>query len=287
MSVATFRDKNDQVGLPPVKGVSTIYVYFNSKNSRGIPLLITYQQDFGEKSWFRRNTKSGNTWSEVCQYERPTDPSDDSDNKIKGLLQHLGYYPSIIPDLSNLGNYSDESTDIGVTVRASFIEDGYSKFEHSLRGGLFELKGVIHGTGNTPLTGISSNYPIESVSAYYYGGADPQDMSKLLLVEFVIKNNQTTYKYYHKQNKEDLTWSEYSVPGQGTTQLRGTPLKEELDKLKKVQSPDHSPSIGQQILGFINSTPVKIGGGSLATGVGGSALGYGGYKLFISLIARL
>ncbi|EKX73355.1 hypothetical protein BEWA_054110 [Theileria equi strain WA] len=164
ISVTSFRDNsNDQVGLPLVKGVSTIYVYFDSKVN-GTPLLIHYNK--GERKWYMRNTKDSHTWSEVPRDERPKDPDDDSDNKIKKLLGKGSYHPEITLDLSNPGNYSDESTGISITVRATSVYGGYSKFEHSLRGGTFKVKSVVHG-GNT-LNGITSSTPVNSVSFFYW-----------------------------------------------------------------------------------------------------------------------
>ncbi|EKX73061.1 Cytosol aminopeptidase family, catalytic domain containing family [Theileria equi strain WA] len=244
ISVTTFKDdKNGQVGLPPVKDAQYVIVY-RRKSGDTNPLLIYYKQD--EEKWFRRNTSDGNTWSEVSKDKKPTNPNEDTDGKIKDLLQLSEYHPQITLDLSTSAtNYSDSNTGIHITVRSSPVEGGYSEFEHSLFGGLFTVKSVMHGT--TPLTGITSDGQLDSVTAYYYGD-HPSEEKRLLLVELRSRGG-IKYQYFHRETKDAKDWKEYSISDQESTRLQGKYLKTELDKLKKVQFPSGKSTLRKVLEG--------------------------------------
>ncbi|AFZ79442.1 hypothetical protein BEWA_022900 [Theileria equi strain WA] len=191
ISVSGFKDKDNwHTGLPSVKNLQKVLVY--RKQSGDNPLLICYQEVTGTK-WFRRNIKSGNTWGEVCQDDRPTNPDTDKDN-IKKLLQRNDYYPQITINLSMPANepYRDKTTNINITVRTSPIGDGYWTNVHSLRGGLFTLKSVVHN--NLPLADIKSSENLESITVYY-NGTDLK-VERLLLVE-ITSHNGDIHRYFY------------------------------------------------------------------------------------------
>ncbi|AFZ80939.1 hypothetical protein BEWA_003470 [Theileria equi strain WA] len=150
-----------------------------------MPLLIYYNQD-GHK-WFRRNVKSGNTWSEVGKNHKEIPKNSDKDGNMRKLLQLTGYHPQITPDLSKPygKSYSGGETGVTITVRNAPLGNGYWKYKHSLRGGLFELKEVKH-TEQVPLTYRTYDGKLESITAFYYG-TTPTERPNLLLVELVIR----------------------------------------------------------------------------------------------------
>ncbi|AFZ79898.1 hypothetical protein BEWA_027470 [Theileria equi strain WA] len=237
-SISGFKDNtDDQIGLPSLKDVSSVTVFWSK--SGGIPLLIAHQN--GWHNWYRRNSDTVNTWSEVSQYDRPTGPSDEDGNMQK-LLQRNYYYPSIIIDLSRPTNatYSDKGTGIDITVRSTSVYGGYHMFEHSLRGGLFKLNGVQH-TEQTNLNGITSDgelgRKLESITACYYGD-HPSEEKRLLLVELVVSERETKYKYYYRTTKGADSWTKLDRSEGETTRLKDNSLKEELERLKKEHFPD-------------------------------------------------
>ncbi|EKX72415.1 hypothetical protein BEWA_048820 [Theileria equi strain WA] len=242
-----------QTGLSSLKTVSTIRVYWD----RSAPNLIVVQFQRGSTDrYFRKNARGGNSWIEVS--------ADSSETALSTTVTT----PSVDLDLSNISGkpYTVGSTKVIVAVLDSYIGDGYLKHEHSLRGSLFNVRSVHHGT--TPLTDITFSEKLESVSAFYYGVNNPTDLPMPLLVELAIKtSNQTTHKYYQK-DKNGNNWTEYPGSG-GGTELDNDKLKAELEKLKKeynlelpspplVQKPTPSPPTDSRS----SSTPNNIQGNS-------------------------
>ncbi|AFZ79283.1 hypothetical protein BEWA_021310 [Theileria equi strain WA] len=126
-SVSGFKDGNTwQLGLPSIKGVNLIKVYWKASGETN-PIFILYQTS--RQRYFRRNAGGGNSWIEVTTSSKET------------LRIH-----NLALDLSNTdGTYSFGGANIKMAVLLSHIGDGCRKFEHSLRGGLFTVNGVSHG----------------------------------------------------------------------------------------------------------------------------------------------
>ncbi|AFZ79437.1 hypothetical protein BEWA_022850 [Theileria equi strain WA] len=263
-SVSGFKDGNTwQLGLPSIKGVNLIKVYWKASGETN-PIFILYQTS--RQRYFRRNSDNENAWIEVTTSSKET------------LRIH-----NLALDLSNTdGTYSFGGANIKMAVLLSHISDGYSEFEHSLRGGLFKVTEIKHGT--TQLSGISSsNDKLDSISAYYYG--DSPNLPNLLLLELRSQGGKN-YNYFHRATKDPLTWSPYLGSGGRTgKQLVGSSLKQTLDELKKIQFPEPSKDATTIIVGS------SVGSGLGGTGLGGTGLGGLGawvwYKYFFDPVVRL
>ncbi|EKX73346.1 hypothetical protein BEWA_054020 [Theileria equi strain WA] len=258
LSVSGFKEGSIwQVGLPSIRSISSITVYFISNTNT--PIVINYNK--GGEKYFRRNKSTGNTWTAVSQ------------DKALKLLNDQEYYPKVTIKLSMPANapYPDEGTKINITVRSSFIEGGYYISRHSLCGGLFKVTQVKHGQGTT-LEGISSNYPIESVTAYYNG--DDYITKDPILVELAVKNtSKTGYIYYGKSTAQDNSWRAFLNSG---TRHNEAYLRK---KLKSMRETKLLPSKTTDIIETtLIVTDVLAGGGTM---------GYGGWKLFGVLATRL
>ncbi|EKX72578.1 hypothetical protein BEWA_050460 [Theileria equi strain WA] len=223
--ISGFRDNEaNQVGLPSIKNLKFVFVYWNKPAAK--PVLIHYPQS--PPRCFRRNSDNDDTWVEVSRYQEQ-------------LLNDKEYYPSITIDLMSANvPYTDNS--VIVTVRNTIVEGGYSKFEHSLRGGLVMIAQAKHSSN--VLNDILSNDKLDSITAYY-SGDDPGRKEKLLLVE-LRSSGGTKYEYFHRETKSAPTWSKYSGSG-GETKLSN--LKETLDKLKKVQFPSGKSTLRKALEG--------------------------------------
>ncbi|EKX74153.1 hypothetical protein BEWA_041910 [Theileria equi strain WA] len=269
-SVSGFKNGGKwQRGLPSLKSVSGSVIRVYCDNSDQKPIAIAQQAT--TTYWFRRNTSDENAWTAVA-----TAP-----NQASSALST----PSVDLDLSKMdGKYNFGGTEIKMAVLLSHIGDGYYRYLYSLRGAPFKATEIKHGQGTT-LSGIdTSTNPLLSVSAYYLG--DSPNLDKLLLE--LRSQGGKNYNYFYRDKKDAPTWSPYLGSGGKTgKQLVGSSLKTELDKLKKTQFPDPPPDILQQILDFLNSTSGKITEGVTGGLTTAGTLGYGGYKLFISLATRL
>ncbi|EKX72822.1 hypothetical protein BEWA_013810 [Theileria equi strain WA] len=261
-SISGFKHNNNwQLGLPPIKNLRKVIVYWSTTSSNK-PLLSATQSR--PPKYFRRNSENVNSWIEVSTAGQTILPN--------------GETPQIIPNLSGKANttYNYQGTNIPVTVRSSSLGDCYYRYQHSLCGGPFRITRITHGTGAT-LNGIDSTDPLVSVTAYYFGTSPTLD--KLLLVELSIKNNQTTYKYFHRQTKGADRWSLYPESGRGTTRLQDKDLIDKLDTLYSIQFPEplsSGPSGG-----------AKAGISIASVCAGGGAMGYGGWKLWLLLATRM
>ncbi|AFZ80799.1 hypothetical protein BEWA_002060 [Theileria equi strain WA] len=216
ISVTSFKNSDTwQRGLPSLKDVSTVMVYWNGYGNT--PLIIAQQA--GKQRFFRKNKDYVNSWIEVS-----TGQNDLPDGETPTLATL---------DLSRpAGTYNDGVGNINVTVRNGSIGDGYWRYQYSLCGGLFKVTQVSHN--NALLTGVSSQDPLYSISAYYY--ADILDLEKLLLIELRSSgSSKYTYVYFHRSSKAADEWSNYPESGGETTRLQGNDLTQ---KLKKEQLPD-------------------------------------------------
>ncbi|EKX72850.1 hypothetical protein BEWA_014090 [Theileria equi strain WA] len=272
-SISGFKHNNNwQAGLPPIKNLRKVIVYWSTTSSNK-PLLSATQSR--PPKYFRRNSDNENAWIE---------------NTTGQSALPNGETPQIIPNLSGKANttYNYQGTNIPVTVRSSSLGDCYYRYQHSLCGGPFRITRITHGTGAT-LNGIDSTDPLVSVTAYYFGTSPTLD--KLLLVELSIKNNQTTYKYFHRQTKGADRWSLYPESGGGTAKLSEDKLKATLDTLYSIQFPAEqtdSQDIGQQIGAFFKRTEGIITA-TVTPGIGGT-IGLAVWKgpaLLARLITRL
>ncbi|EKX72610.1 hypothetical protein BEWA_044510 [Theileria equi strain WA] len=274
-----------QAGLPSLKDVKSITVYWYKTGSAN-PIIVTQFQQGGNK-WFRRNTRDGNTWIEVS-----------NTNALPS-----GTPPKLDLDLSKSSGityFGGSTTGIGVAVRFCHIGDGYYRWQYSLKGGLFNVTRIRHE--NTQLSDITPpSEKLLSVSAYYSGydlGNTIGPLSNLILVEVVTSETGTNpkYLYYQKENKDGTNWKELVRTEGGTgKQLVGEALKvllvnlkefkktlselkdlkaklEELERLK-TKSPE--------------SSTTTIAGSSVGSGLGGAGLGALAMWKGPSLLARL
>ncbi|AFZ79945.1 hypothetical protein BEWA_027940 [Theileria equi strain WA] len=271
ISVSGFKDKdNYQVGLPPVKGAQFISVYW--RQFTGKPLLIAYQQR--PEGWFKRNASDGNTWSEVSPNLIP-DPRDTSHyrNKIKELLDLKEYYPKLTPDLSKIDKYSDSS---GISIIVKVVSRGAYIIEHSLNGQQFKLDKVKHK--NNVLKGISSDYPLISITAYYDKDGNPETEDKFDLVELAVQIlesgiHYTRYIYYGRPTTtRENSW--YAFLNLGTRPSEED-LRKEVDRINELKDKKYNMD---QIL--------KASMQVAKPGVGAGVAGLGGWKLW-SVLATL
>ncbi|EKX72224.1 hypothetical protein BEWA_046880 [Theileria equi strain WA] len=262
-STTSFKDdKNWQLGLPSVKNVQSISVYWTK--SRGKPLLIHYEQGFHERSWFRRNTTDGSTWSEIGKADQNLPEHTSDDGKIKKLLEEASYYPLITPDLSIFtdAHYPDRNMNINITVRTSSLDNGYWKYKHSLRGGLFKLKGVEHNVNI--LGGITPpDYILGSITAFYQGD-DPYSLKNLIMVELEKRGTASNdYLYYIRQENSQNSWTLLGRQ-EKTGKLENDELTNQLNQLKNKLNlgadEDVHPSADPQKQVIINTVGGTVGG---------------------------
>ncbi|EKX72080.1 hypothetical protein BEWA_045440 [Theileria equi strain WA] len=262
-STTSFKDdKNWQLGLPSVKNVQSISVYWTK--SGGKPLLIHYEQGFHERSWFRRNTTDGSTWSEIGKADPNLPEHTSDDGKIKKLLEEASYYPLIIPDLFMPADahYPDGNMSINITVRNAPLGNGYWKYKHSLRGGLFKLKGVEHN-GNV-LDGITPpDYILGSITAFYQGD-DPYSLKNLIMVELEKRGTASNdYLYYIRQENSQNSWTLLGRQ-EKTGKLENDELTNQLNQLKNELNlgadEDVHPSADPQKQVIINAVGGTVGG---------------------------
>ncbi|EKX73895.1 hypothetical protein BEWA_039330 [Theileria equi strain WA] len=279
-SVTSFKDASTwELGLPSIKGVRNITVEWHKSGDK-FP-LIYYNQ--GGQKFFRRNSENENTWIEVSNANgHPT-----------------GTTPNLPLDLSKSSGitYSGGSSNISITVLRSHIGDGYYRYQYSLRGAPFKVNEIKHE--GIPLTGISFQDALTSVSGYYYGGKNPTDQSNLLLIELVISGSNT-YQYFYRRTKDADKWTEYYRSGQETSRLQGKDLIEKLNELKKLKETlkklDKLTELEAKLdqikkeLSESHNTST-LAGTSVGTGLGGAGLGalavWKGPALIARLIARL
>ncbi|EKX73574.1 hypothetical protein BEWA_036100 [Theileria equi strain WA] len=273
ISVSGFKDKdNYQVGLPPVKGAQFISVYW--RQFTGKPLLIAYQQNYNTTYWFKRNASDGNTWSEVSPNLIP-DPRDTSHyrNKIKELLDLKEYYPKLTPDLSKIDKYSDSS---GISIIVKVVSRGAYIIEHSLNGQQFKLDKVKHKS--KVLKGISSDYPLIGVRAYYDKDGNPETEDKFDLVELAVQIlesgiHYTRYIYYGRPTTtRENSW--YAFLNLGTRPSEED-LRKEVDRINELKDKKYS-------MDDIVKASLKVA----KPGVGAGVAGLGTWKLW-SVLATL
>ncbi|AFZ80454.1 hypothetical protein BEWA_033070 [Theileria equi strain WA] len=283
LSVNSFRDKDVnswQLGLPSLNGASGVNVYWNGS---GRNPLIVYQQ-VGNQRYFRKNAGNGTSWIEVSN---------------AGSLPN-GQTPTITTlDFSSSSGitYDGGSSSISITVLRSHIGEGYYGYQYSLRGAPFMISGVKHNS--TPLTGISFQDALTSVSGYYYGGNNPTDQSNILLIEVVASGN-SKYSYFYRRTKDADKWAEYSISGGGTTRLQGKGLTQKLDELKELKVTLEKLDKLTELEAELSQLKEKlneshntgtVAGSSVGTGLGGAGLGalavWKGPALIARLITRL
>ncbi|AFZ79827.1 hypothetical protein BEWA_026760 [Theileria equi strain WA] len=280
-SVTSFKHNSSlQHGLPSLKDVREIRVYWY--NSGKNPLLYCYEQSRKQR-YFRKNSGTSNTWIEVSNASVPSVP----------------YYPNLAIDFSKSSGlmYNGGGTDIKIAVLLSHIGDGYYRCQYSLRGGLFMVNSVIYSSVQLTEISPSTEAHLISVSGFYYGVKNPKDLPMPILIEFVIKDAGTTYRYYQKLSEID-DWKLLSRSGR-TDQLVGEFLNLTLDKLKEFkdtlnklnQSQAKVKELVELNKELAESSTTTIAGSSVGSGLGGAGLGalamWKGPALIARLITRL
>ncbi|EKX72440.1 hypothetical protein BEWA_049070 [Theileria equi strain WA] len=213
LSLAGFKDTGTwQAGLPSLKSVETVKVYWNKSGNN--PIVIAQQVSGTGTKWFRRNGGNVNTWTQVVTDPTPTGSTFPT--------------PQITIDLSMKASasYADKTAKVNITVRSSHIGYCYYRYQHSLCGGPFKVTQVTYNKASLSGIEFSPETPMDSVSAYYYGD-DPEKKENLLLIE-LSSSGSNTYKYFCKGTKDANIWTDG-----GTGKLTGQPLRNKLDELKK------------------------------------------------------
>ncbi|EKX72501.1 hypothetical protein BEWA_049680 [Theileria equi strain WA] len=217
--------------IPINARIRKLCVFYSGTSETTDPLLIYFLERSGNAKWIYRYL--GDKEWKILSAGAPSSYTDS-----KRILELLNEYSvsSVMVDLSNTGgSYIPDGNTL--TFKVTSTEDppnsGFWKFKHtSATGQTFQVKSVKH-TEKTQLSGISSSGPLDSVSAYYYGGSTPADLTRLLLIE-LSSSGGGRHKYFHRETKDAHTWSEYHGSGGGS---KLEDIKKTLDDLKKVQFP--------------------------------------------------
>ncbi|EKX72301.1 hypothetical protein BEWA_047660 [Theileria equi strain WA] len=228
----------EQRGVTLTGRISSVYVYW-SKWETPKPLLINIQGS----TWYQRTDLVSSKWTPVSQHI----PRNFSD-KTNILRILIGYYsPTVTIDIGDGKGLSESGS--GTTYKDPGSQDNqetislrrddvkvdkkgteYIGFTHFVSSKPAFIAREIKHNSNT-LEDVKPNYPLDSVTAFYFGD-EPSEEKKLLLVE--LKKFDKTYKYYERAKKDAPIWTELIRGGEENRQLYGPSLKEELEKLKKI-----------------------------------------------------
>ncbi|EKX73056.1 hypothetical protein BEWA_016170 [Theileria equi strain WA] len=269
-SVSRFKDsKTNYSGLSNIKEVKSVNAY--CKNDSDI-FLIYFKPENGhsgvsfENRWYSRC--SGDThWEEenALKGEQPGN----NIAKIKGILDD-SLTPRVVIDLSIIKEtYSPRNNTLQFEVINTEVRgSSFFKCTHKWSGGRpFRLKDVECGG---KLLGIKSDGLLSCVCAYYHSGHPTVPL--LIELEF---DTPKKYEHYKKSLIRQGQWVKFF--GHHTTNITEGDLVKSLKALKRIGFPG-PPSKTDIIETSLIVTDVLAGGGSL---------GYGGYKLWLTLAARL
>ncbi|EKX72136.1 hypothetical protein BEWA_046000 [Theileria equi strain WA] len=214
ISVVKFKDNGvEQTGLPSVKGVQYITVFFYPDKD-GIPLLIDYQGSNSHK-WFKRTSSTVNTWQKVPEKDRP-----EHDGDHKNILINLldSYSPEVTIDIHNIGVqqkegkyvYTDPDSGQEITVIRKEVEDLYKSTEYLQ---------LIHGTSN-----------------YYSFKLKAVKRGKEILNNISTAEIFTSVTVYYR--KEDDSRKSTWIKDINTSALENKGIKTKLDDIRKLRSSD-------------------------------------------------
>ncbi|AFZ81002.1 hypothetical protein BEWA_004100 [Theileria equi strain WA] len=209
------------IGLPLVKNVEKIFVYFYPSEF-GVSSLMQISKK--RKIWYIRNSQS-NTWERV--FDPRDKPYDNRDwTKIIRLLERT-YIPANVLDVSLFEEYRHSRIHPAFSIEISRVfTSNYYSFTHKKKeGGLFKVTKVVYK--GSALEGIPPSDDLKSLSLYFFGRIPLE--SALLLVEMISHNDKCTY--FHRKNAAQ-TWSPV-FPAPLTERLDTSRITNQLDELKE------------------------------------------------------
>ncbi|AFZ80857.1 hypothetical protein BEWA_002640 [Theileria equi strain WA] len=231
-SVSSFVGANgeSQTGLSSPTDVKEVNVYFRDL-SRDEPLLIFYESG-GNRKCFKKVRGNDHEWKEVTR-DVPTNSSDHAE--IEKLLIEKSQQVTIKLEQvssSSKTSYSSDNATIEIKTDISNAEvNGFSRITHTAKDNkTFTVKSVTHNS--TQLNGITSDKPIDSITAFY-ANSDSKGTTPLLVELTVKETTKTTHEYYKRpDNGGNNTWTKLPGPDGKTDQLTEDKLKTELYRLK-------------------------------------------------------
>ncbi|EKX72574.1 hypothetical protein BEWA_050420 [Theileria equi strain WA] len=215
--------------IPLNTRLSRLKVFYDGTVSTDDPLLIYFEYNGGgRKKWICRHS-GDKEWTEVASGADA--PKKDSDcGNIRRLLSKYSV-PCVKIDISKpTGNYQPDGNThtFGVSQTQVNGSSEYYGFTHTAPRNIgFKITQVTHNSST--LSGLSSQDPLYSISAYYYGNS-PGKGENLILVELVKKLvGDNTYNYYKRENKGSQEWI---IDSHSETKLDNLKLEGYLKNLK-------------------------------------------------------